>query len=228
SIKLDNGIAVRIGIDAALAAVKMFDNITSYSSPTTPILKSIVLDPKNQKFVYKIGRQFLMLPAGNPFYKYIIRNAIHILDVWILSGEEERPAYLCKSLQNLSLLISQNDASITQALIPLSASSFTSIYLDANVYFRRYIELLNLVFKDHLFLTITRGIINIEVKVQIFIYQDVLTLYHLIMTKGLIELELETWYLYNHENNTYITFEHSEKDYESNCYVCSDFFCSFN
>ncbi|CAG8700330.1 13281_t:CDS:2, partial [Funneliformis caledonium] len=66
-----------------------------------------------------------MLPADNSFYKYIIRNAIHILDVWILSKEEERPAYLCKFLQNLPLLISQNDTSITQASIPLSASSFT-------------------------------------------------------------------------------------------------------
>ncbi|CAG8744471.1 9930_t:CDS:2, partial [Funneliformis caledonium] len=87
----------------------MSDNISSYPSPSTPILKSIILD---------------------------IRGAVHIVGVWILSVEEERPAYLRKSLQNLPSPISQNDASTTPASTPLSASSFTSSYSDANVYLR--------------------------------------------------------------------------------------------
>ncbi|CAG8501724.1 8669_t:CDS:10 [Funneliformis caledonium] len=250
SIEPDNGIAIGMGIDAALAAAKfhfelikkqylvkifpqcakclgllpenqedgfqkcppailralitffihhcldnhrMSDNISSYPSPATPILKSIVLGPENREFAHEIVRQSLMLPAGSPLYKDIVRGAVHIVGVWILSGEEERPAYLRKSLQNLPSPISQNDASTTPASTPLSASSFTSSYSDANVYLRRYIELLNLVFEDHSFLTIDGGMTNIEVEAQVSIYRDVLSLYRSIMTEGSIELELETW-----------------------------------
>ncbi|CAI2173211.1 18255_t:CDS:10, partial [Funneliformis geosporum] len=250
SIEPDNGIAIGMSIDAALAAakfhfeltkkqylVKLFpqcakclgllpdnqeygfqkcppailralitffihhcldnhsvsDNISSYPSPATPILKSIVLGPENREFAHEIVRQSLMLPAGSPLYKDIVRGAVHIVGVWILSGEEERPAFLRKSLQNLPSPISRNDASTTPASTPLSASSFTSSYSDANVYLRRYIELLNLVFEDHSFLLIDGGMTNIEVEAQVSIYRNVLSLYRSIMTEGSIELELETW-----------------------------------
>lgn len=62
------------------------DVISSYPSPATPILKSIVLGPENREFAHEIVRQALMLPAGSPLYKDIVRGAVHIVGVWILSG----------------------------------------------------------------------------------------------------------------------------------------------
>lgn len=62
------------------------DTISSYPSPATPILKSIVLAPENREFAHEIVRQSLMLPAGSPLYKDIVRGAVHIVGVWILSG----------------------------------------------------------------------------------------------------------------------------------------------
>ncbi|CAG8690136.1 3805_t:CDS:2, partial [Funneliformis mosseae] len=112
----------------------MSDNISSYPLPSTPILKSIILGPENQEFAHEIVRQSLMLPAGSPLYKDIIRGAIHIVGVWIL--RRRKATYLRKSLQNLLSLISQNDASTTPASTQLSASSFTSKYSDTNVYLR--------------------------------------------------------------------------------------------
>ncbi|RIA87709.1 hypothetical protein C1645_776672 [Glomus cerebriforme] len=170
------------------------DTIASYPSPATPILKSIVLAPENREFAHDIVRQSLMLPAGSPLYKDIVRGAVHIVGVWILSGEEERPVFLRKSLHNFSYSpLSQSDASTTPNSTPISAMSSTSSYSDANVYLRRYIELLNLVFEDHSFLTIDGGMTNIEVEAQVSIYRDVLSLYRSMMAEGSIELEVETW-----------------------------------
>jgi hypothetical protein len=104
-------------------------------------------------------------------------------------------------LQNLPYLpssISQSDASTTPtSSTPLSAKSFTCTYSDANVYLRRYIELLNLVFEDHSFLTTDGGMTNVEMEAQVSIYRDVLSLYRSMMAGGSIELELETWYVLN-------------------------------
>lgn len=70
-------------------------------------------------------------------------------------------------------------------------------YSDANIYLRRYIKLLNLVFDDHSFLTIDGGMTNIEVEAQVSIYRDVLSLYRSMTTESSIELELGTWYALN-------------------------------
>ncbi|GBB96125.1 hypothetical protein RclHR1_02690010 [Rhizophagus clarus] len=172
------------------------DTISSYPSPATPILKSIMLAPENREFAHEVVKQSLMLPAGSPLYKDIVRGAVHIVGVWILSGEEERPAFLRKSLQNLPLSspsTSQSDTSITPNLTPLSATSFASSYSDANIYLRRYIMLLNLVFDDHSFLTVDGGMTNIEVEAQVSIYRDVLSLYRSMTTESSIEIELGTW-----------------------------------
>lgn len=88
---------------------------------------------------------------------------------------------------------SQSDVSTTPNLTPTSAMS----YSDANIYLRRYIKLLNLVFDDHSFLTIDGGMTNIEVEAQVSIYRDVLSLYRSMTTESSIELELGTWYALN-------------------------------
>ncbi|CAG8715506.1 7003_t:CDS:2, partial [Ambispora leptoticha] len=146
NIEPDNGIAIGIGIDAALAAAKFnyellkkyylmklfptcskklgtsthakhesgfsscppailrtliqffidycLDNtffgssepVVTFPSPATPILKSIVLAFENREFAHEIIRQALILPAGSIATKDIVRGAVHIVGVWILSG----------------------------------------------------------------------------------------------------------------------------------------------
>src|ERR1051325_6113852 len=60
-------------------------SVSSYPSPAIPILKSIFLGPENREFAHEIVRQSLMLPAGSPLNKDIVRGAVHIVGVWILS-----------------------------------------------------------------------------------------------------------------------------------------------
>ncbi|CAG8526097.1 24048_t:CDS:10 [Dentiscutata erythropus] len=194
------------------------EKISSYPSPATPILKSIVLGPENREFAHEIVRQALMLPAGSPLYKDIVRGAVHIVGVWILSGvsvyllinstikEEERPAFLRKSPSqgplsasttgsfnnHTSSVDSQSENPSTPAITPSSATSFSTTYSSANVYLRRYIQLLSLVFEDHSFMTLN-GMTNLEVDSQVSIYKDVLALYRSMISEGPIELETETW-----------------------------------
>jgi hypothetical protein len=85
----------------------------------------------------------------------------------------------------------QSEPSFSPATTP-STSSFSTTYSNANVYLRRYIVLLTLVFEDHSLLTNDGGI-NIEVEAQVSIYRDVLALYRSIMAEGPIELEPATW-----------------------------------
>ncbi|CAG8449369.1 5481_t:CDS:10 [Cetraspora pellucida] len=182
------------------------EKISSYPSPATPILKSIVLGPENREFAHEIVRQALMLPAGSPLYKDIVRGAVHIVGVWILSGEEERPAFLRKSPSQgplsasiigsfnhqTSSVDSQSEQPNTPIITPSSATSFSTTYSDANVYLRRYIQLLSLVFENHSFMTLN-GMTNLEVDSQVSIYKDVLALYRSMISEGPIELETETW-----------------------------------
>ncbi|CAO3607595.1 unnamed protein product [Cunninghamella echinulata] len=65
------------------------------SSPATPILKSIVLSShETREMLHEILRQCMILPITNPNYRDITRGAIHILGVWMLGNEEERPSFL--------------------------------------------------------------------------------------------------------------------------------------
>ncbi|KAG9294631.1 hypothetical protein G9A89_008110 [Geosiphon pyriformis] len=247
NIQPDNGIAIGIGIDAALEAakfqydllkkyylVKLFpacskekvtgfdccpptvlraliqffidycldnnfgssEHVTSFPSPATPILKSIVLAPENREFAHEIIRQALLLPAGISSTKDIVRGAVHIVGVWILSGEEERPAFLRKTI-SLSPLPVTNNSSLVGNCQTIETSSSTlscaASYADANIYLRRYIKLLTYVFNDHSMASLDIGITNLEVEAQISIYRDVLSLYRSIMAEGPIELETETW-----------------------------------
>ncbi|GES98608.1 ral GTPase-activating protein subunit alpha-2-like [Rhizophagus clarus] len=191
------------------------DAMSSHPSPATPILKSIVLGAENREFAHEIVRQALMLPAGSPLYKDIVRGAVHIVGIWILSGEEERPVFLRKSPStpqpphsaypsfSSSIFASssytslpspeyQSEPSFSPATTP-STVSFNATYANANVYLRRYIVLLTLVFEDHSLLINDGGIVNIEVEAQVSIYRDVLALYRSIMAECPIELEPATW-----------------------------------
>ena len=88
----------------------------------------------------------------------------------------------------------QSEPSFSPVTTPLSAASFSTTYANPNIYLRRYIVLLTLVFEDHSLLTSDGGMINIEVEAQVSIYRDVLALYRSIMAEGPIELEPATWY----------------------------------
>jgi hypothetical protein len=89
----------------------------------------------------------------------------------------------------------QSEPSFSPATTPLSAASFSTTYANANVYLRRYIVLLTLVFEDHSLLINDGGMANIEIEAQVSIYRDVLALYRSIMAEGPIELEPATWYI---------------------------------
>ncbi|CAJ0823761.1 10891_t:CDS:10, partial [Entrophospora sp. SA101] len=253
SIEPDNGIAVGMGIDAALAAakfhfelekklylIKLFpqcakkmgllpenkdlgfqkcpptilralitffihhcldnyclsESITSYPSPATPILKSIVLGPENREFAHEIVKQALMLPSGSPLYKDIVRGAVHIVGVWTLSGEEERPTFLRKSAtthpQSTSTLPSNSSIISTDSH---SESSFVpeTNFFDANIYIRRYIQLLTLCFQTQPCGNAEGGMTNLEIDAQVSIYRDILSLFRSMIAEGPIELETETW-----------------------------------
>ncbi|CAG8550729.1 15140_t:CDS:10, partial [Acaulospora colombiana] len=217
NIEHDNGIAIGMGIDAAFAAAKFHFDITKKQyliklfpqcakslglisgDDATPILKSIVLGPENREFAHEIVRQALMLPAGSPQYKDIVRGAVHIVGVWILSGEEERPAFLRRSPSQTPLSSSTIGSFPNQLPSPDSDSSITpsntpskATFSSANIYLRRYIQLLGLVFEDHSAITFD-GMTNIEVESQVAIYRDVLSLYRSMISEGPIELEDETW-----------------------------------
>ncbi|CAG8845609.1 2009_t:CDS:2, partial [Racocetra persica] len=91
----------------------------------------------------------------------------------------------------ISSVDNQSEQSSTPVITPSSATSFSTTYSDANVYLRRYIPLLSLVFEDHSFMTLN-GMTNLEVDSQVSIYKDVLALYRSMISEGPIELETET------------------------------------
>ncbi|CAG8686342.1 4545_t:CDS:2, partial [Ambispora leptoticha] len=118
--------------------------------------------------------------------------------------EEERPVFLRKTTsaptiynQNSDAYVSSSASTETLKTLPLfpsySGNSQTVNYADANIYLRRYIKLLTLVFDDCSFVSVDGGMTNTEVEAQVSIYRDVLSLYRAIIGDGPIELENETW-----------------------------------
>ncbi|CAO3589975.1 unnamed protein product [Absidia cylindrospora] len=65
------------------------------ASPAIPILKSIVLSShETREMLHEVLRQCVILPTTNTNYRDIIRGAVHILGVWMLGSEDERPSFL--------------------------------------------------------------------------------------------------------------------------------------
>ncbi|RCI03744.1 Ral GTPase-activating protein subunit alpha-2, partial [Rhizopus stolonifer] len=144
------------------------------SSPATPILKSIVLSShETREMLHEIIRQSLILPCTNAQYRDITRGAIHVLGVWILGSEDERPSFLRRSgsvvtrssstasVSNTSI---NNDPIISSAsssrvfstspveehapLLPIKNTPNNEDYSDANAFLRRYLLMIKLIFED--------------------------------------------------------------------------------
>ncbi|RUP43204.1 hypothetical protein BC936DRAFT_137483 [Jimgerdemannia flammicorona] len=147
-------------------------------SPATPILKSIVFSShENRELLHEILRQCLVLPPTNHQYRDIVRGAVHIIGVWTLSGEEERPAFLRRSINltpssssaSLSTLVDNTNTTpapnpeltVTAPVTTTTDKLFTSPliipnnypapanYADANIYLRKYFRLVRLIFEEH-------------------------------------------------------------------------------
>ncbi|KAI7906537.1 uncharacterized protein BX663DRAFT_496797 [Cokeromyces recurvatus] len=179
------------------------------SSPATPILKSIVLSShETREILHEIIRQSLVLPSSNPQYRDIIRGAIHILGVWTLGSEEERPSFLRRSgstVTRSSSIASVSTQHIDTRASPVEETSAKQLpppdYSDANIFLRRYLLMIKLIFdqkrpeesRDNM-VAYTQQTMDWEGLVSL--YKDALNLYRAIaVSKGGIDIESESWEL---------------------------------
>ncbi|KAL0079919.1 hypothetical protein F4703DRAFT_1174065 [Phycomyces blakesleeanus] len=194
------------------------------SSPATPILKSIVLSShETREMLHEILRQCMVLPCTNPQYRDITRGAIHILGVWVLGNEDERPSFLRKtggasvgtvghsmtrSSSIASVATSKN--SIVEPKV-LSTSPTSSVWRtsdkpesddgDANIFLRRYFLMIKLLFENKSG-SRDRDVLVAQVQ-QVTdwegltaLYKDAINLYRAVtVSRGGIEMEDETWEL---------------------------------
>ncbi|CEP09769.1 hypothetical protein [Parasitella parasitica] len=193
---------------------------TPSSSPATPILKSIVLSShETREMLHEIIRQSLILPCTNSQYRDIIRGAIHILGVWILGSEEERPSFLRRSggvvvsssaggavtrSSSTESVPSPDDKAVeVQEMIPQPTTNEQE-YSDANTFLRRYLRMIKLVFEDHTpqMSGSSRDLLAANVQQVtdweglVALYKDVINVYRAIaVSKGGIEIEWESWEL---------------------------------
>ncbi|KAL0082506.1 hypothetical protein J3Q64DRAFT_1642782 [Phycomyces blakesleeanus] len=194
------------------------------SSPATPILKSIVLSShETREMLHEILKQCMVLPCTNPQYRDITRGAIHILGVWVLGNEDERPSFLRKtggasvgtvghsmtrSSSIASVATSKN--SIVEPKV-LSTSPTSSVWRtsdkpesddgDANIFLRRYFLMIKLLFENKSG-SRDRDVLVAQVQ-QVTdwegltaLYKDAINLYRAVtVSRGGIEMEDETWEL---------------------------------
>ncbi|KAG0228760.1 Ral GTPase-activating protein subunit alpha-1 [Actinomortierella wolfii] len=195
-----------------------YNSPLAHTSPATPILKSIVYSSEvNREMVHEIVRQGLTLPAGHPQYKDILRGAVHIIGVWCLSSEEERPSFLRSSsgrhagfTTSLSSLQAQDStAQGTTSASSSSSSLATAVgdgYQTANSYLRRYFKWLTDVFYDkptHYYDStsnrssdaLNSGGYQVKLDAEALgsQYKDVIGLFRAIMTRSQIEMDNATW-----------------------------------
>ncbi|KAG0225651.1 Ral GTPase-activating protein subunit alpha-1 [Actinomortierella wolfii] len=195
-----------------------YNSPLAHTSPATPILKSIVYSSEvNREMVHEIVRQGLTLPAGHPQYKDILRGAVHIIGVWCLSSEEERPSFLRSSsgrhagfTTSLSSLQAQDGtAQGTTSASSSSSSLATAVgdgYQTANSYLRRYFKWLTDVFYDkptHYYDStsnrssdaLNSGGYQVKLDAEALgsQYKDVIGLFRAIMTRSQIEMDNATW-----------------------------------
>lgn len=185
-----------------------FNSPLGHTSPATPILKSIVYSSEiNREIMHEIVRQGLSLPAGHPQYKDIVRGAVHIVGVWCLSGEEERPAFLRSSSGRSQAAASASNQSLNGT--PTSEDAATTIhepYSTANSFLQRYFQLLTKVFYDRPLSLQDAGSNSssealgsagnqsrIDADALYSQYKDVIGLFRAIMSRGQIELDEKSW-----------------------------------
>ncbi|KAG0030462.1 Ral GTPase-activating protein subunit alpha-1 [Podila clonocystis] len=185
-----------------------FNSPLGHTSPATPILKSIVYSSEiNREMMHEIVRQGLSLPAGHPQYKDIVRGAVHIVGVWCLSGEEERPAFLRISSARSQAPASASNQSLNG--IPAIEDATTTVhepYSTANSFLQRYFQLLTKVFYDRPLLVQDAGSNSssealgsagsqsrIDADALYSQYKDIIGLFRAIMSRGQIELDEKSW-----------------------------------
>ncbi|GAA5798646.1 hypothetical protein HPULCUR_004051 [Helicostylum pulchrum] len=194
-------------------------HLSQISSPATPILKSIVLSShETREMLHEILRQSLILPSTNIQYRDITRGAIHILGVWILGSEDERPSFLRRSGSIVTR--SSSTASVSNSITttnnnenlcprpfstsPIEEHAMPSYedYSDANVFLRRYLLMIKLVFEDRRPEANNRD--NLAASAQqvsdweglVALYKDAINVYRAIsVSRGGIDIEWESWEL---------------------------------
>ncbi|KAF9931791.1 Ral GTPase-activating protein subunit alpha-1 [Linnemannia zychae] len=176
------------------------------TSPATPILKSIVYSSEiNREIMHEIIRQGLSLPPGHPQYKDIVRGAVHIVGVWCLSSEEERPVFLRSSsgrnyTSSLASSAPLSDQSTSQPGTPAGP------YSTANTFLQRYFHLLTNVFAENISVlndyssnssSEALGTIGNQSKLDMEAlyqqYKDILGLFRAIMARNQIEMDTRSW-----------------------------------
>ncbi|KAF9098514.1 Ral GTPase-activating protein subunit alpha-2 [Mortierella sp. AD031] len=178
----------------------------THTSPATPILKSIVYSSEvNREIMHEIVRQGLSLPPGHPQYKDIVRGAVHIVGVWCLSGEEERPVFLRSSSSRTHGPSSSSLASLGDQ--PGSQQGAQSEpYSFANSFLQRYFQLLtnvfaenNLALHDHGSNSSSEALgfagnqAKLDMEAIYHQYKNILGLFRAIMARGQIEMDTKSW-----------------------------------
>ncbi|KAI1298893.1 Ral GTPase-activating protein subunit alpha-2 [Mortierella claussenii] len=191
-----------------------FNSPQTHTSPATPILKSIVFASEvNREMMHEIVRQGLSLPPGHPQYKDIVRGAVHIVGVWCLSGEEERPAFLRSSSTSRSQMPSSLSLTSTdgqEATAPSQSGSQqtspTEPYSTANSFLQRYFQLLTNVFAENPValhdlgsnsssdaLGSTGNHVKLDSDALFHLYKDIIGLFRAILARGQIEMDTKSW-----------------------------------
>lgn len=195
------------------------------SSPATPILKSIVLSShETREMLHEIIRQSLTLPCTNANYRDITRGAMHILGVWILGSEDERPSFLRRSgsvvtrssstasvVSNTvhqnnnndpTRVLSSSPTALDDPYSKMATSTITEEYTDANTFLRRYLLMIKLIFEDTRKDKSSRDTMAANVQQVtdweglVSLYKDAISVYRAIAaSKGGIEIEWESWEL---------------------------------
>ncbi|KAG0054973.1 Ral GTPase-activating protein subunit alpha-1, partial [Linnemannia elongata] len=178
----------------------------THTSPATPILKSIVYSSEvNREMMHEIVRQGLSLPPGHPQYKDIVRGAVHIVGVWCLSSEEERPVFLRSSSNRTHGPSTSSLASLGDQPGPQPGSQ-SEPYSNANSFLQRYFQLLTNVFAETVFTLYDHGSnsssealgsignqTKLDMEAIFHQYKDILGLFRAIMARGQIEMDTRSW-----------------------------------
>jgi len=172
--------------------------------------------------IHEIVRQGLSLPPGHPQYKDIVRGAVHIVGVWCLSGEEERPVFLRGSANKpqvpssvSSVSLGSQDSTSSQRLqhstqqgsfYGSQQNSPSDPFSTANWFLQRYFRLLTNVFMDNPLglhdpgsnpsseaFGFSGGHPRLDTDVLYHIYKDIIGIFRAVLTRCQIEFDSKSW-----------------------------------